>query len=131
MKHQTPPKVTKEEIVMHRFGELFTETTAFNQCKATGHHRYKYLVKMYCQNKLDHNGFLIDNRVINKAIQNCFLKMDSCEKLCIHFADTLEEVIFDHGVILDRLYVYLEPIVEGIPDPLIKNYAAFELDRTY
>lgn len=122
-------KHAKEEIVLHRFGVLEATTIAYNQCKDVGHKKYSYTVKMYCQNKLDHNGWLIDNKIINKAMKEAMSLITSCEGMCIHFADVLEDVILEHGVILDKLYVYVEPIPD---DPaLAKDFAAFELCRIY
>ena len=120
--------VISEVITLHRFGRLMTENTAYNQCKDKGHHLYDYKVSMVCQNKLYPNGWLIDHREINKAMCEALTYINSCEAMCIHFADVVEQLIKDHGIIMHELHVYLEPVPE-VEGP--KNFAGFELIRKY
>lgn len=79
-------------------------------------------------NKLDSEGFLIDNKVINHIMKHSLKQMTSCERLCGHYADELEVAFKERDVKVCEMYISLKPVV---PDADYKDYAAFELNRVY
>lgn len=121
-------KAPKEHFIMHRFGQIETELTAPNQCKDVGHSTYDYVVKITCFNRLNSDGYLIDNKAINRTMKMAMTQMMSCEQLCIRFAEVLETLFNDSSVPVCELYVSLEPVVPGAS---FKDHAKFEFSRTY
>ena len=118
----------QERITMNRFGTIVTDLTSENQCKAKGHTHYEYLVKIECRNHLTAQGFLIDNLKVNKTIQDCFSKMNSCEMLCVQFANSLEDLFHKENVPVCSVEVSVKPI---LPEGIAKDYAEFTLKRIY
>jgi len=117
-----------EKFVMKRFGTIETDLQAPNQCKDIGHSQYEYTVEITCLNKLNDQGFLIDNKIINNVMKHGLDEMTSCELICIHLGNKLEQTFYENGVDICKMYVALKPI---IPGAAFKDYAEFELLRDY
>ena len=121
-------KPTFEEFILQRYGLIETDLVSPNQCKDKGHKTYEYLVRITCLNKLNNEGFLVDNKAINHVMKYSLTQMTSCEKLCEHYANALQQLFEDQDVPVCEMYVSLKPVIIGSP---IKDFAAFELKRTY
>jgi hypothetical protein len=62
-------------FTLNRNGELFISHPSNNQCKSVGHKRYEYNVKIKCADKLDKDGFLIDQLIIHQVLKETLRKM--------------------------------------------------------
>lgn len=77
------PIIEKQTIIIHREGTFHTEMSNENQCKAVNWKDYKYEIKIEAPCKLDQQGFIIDQLIIDKAIKEHFRYfITSCEICC-------------------------------------------------
>lgn len=87
----------KRTLVIRRSGIVTTEKCSPNQCKEQGWKSYDYLVEIRCGECLDEEGFLIDNNVIHKVIQDLFAwTIGSCEEMCVSSCKMLARALKQH-----------------------------------
>ncbi len=122
-------KKSIRKFTLNRNGTFFVNKTSSNQCKDTGHTRYKYHIELTCDDKLDKDDFIIDQLLIHQNILKFFKntkKMHSCEKLCIVITELVEKLCFAYNINLDTIYCKILPL------PFSRlNSAYMELKTTY
>lgn len=101
----------KTIITLSRNGIFHCSKKVPNQCKSIGHDKYKYWVALKCENKLDEDGFIIDQLEVNSLIvMDLQLKSMSCEQYAQRIAEILLDECNRRKIVLYHLYVKVAPI---------------------
>lgn len=106
-------KVKIQKLTLNRNGTFEVVKMSFNQCKATGHDRYKYTVKIECDTKLDKDDFVIDQLLIHSTIKSHIegsRKMHSCERLCIVISEIVEKLCDKHSIEVYSIYTKVQAL---------------------
>lgn len=114
--------MAKTKLVINRSGFCEAKRKSKNQCKDIGHTKYSYNIKVTVKDKLDEEGFVIDHQDIHNAVEKVFKgKMNSCEKLGLKIAESVEKAVENHGSILQEIHVMIKPIPET-PDDKVSAF---------
>ncbi len=101
----------KQQFILTRKGQFTTTSKSNNQCKEPGYHDYYYEIRVKCGAKLDNQGFVIDTRLLEEIVLEAVRKMDSCERLCLLTAQALYLNLVEHGAIVNKIYVRIQPAI--------------------
>ncbi len=102
-------------MFINRKGTLHTKAQDANQCAFTGHSEYQYHLRIECLPKFDSNGFIIDHRTVDAALQTVAnrKKIGSCEQFSIALVQAAEQALDRGGA--DWLAIHL--ILKSGPNP--------------
>lgn len=98
-----------QTFTITKHGKLTLDGSSHNQCKKKGHKNFAWEVECKCKNKLDQQGFIIDNAEIDKAVDKG-AKSLSCELLCLFITNELEYLLLQHECLLVSIKVLIIPI---------------------
>jgi len=115
-------------IRMERVGIVRTSQNGPFQCKNMGHDTYGYSVRITCPHySRDKYGFIIDNQLIQGAVQEIFNSprgAESCEILVCCIGEALKLLVEDNGVEVVDLYAKIWPVTgsQGVDPNTITSF---------
>lgn len=98
------------QFTLIKTGQIDLTASHPKQCKEQGHGKFNYTVTVCCGDKLDGDGFIIDNTEIAKAVKVA-AKPQSCEIMAKRITEKVHMLLIRHGAHINKIRTEIVPVI--------------------